>query len=229
MQIFGRGRATTVAFAAVVVAALGAGASPAMAAGQFNCSGTALRIGASSISAANPQFAPCATDVKAPINTTIPLGALGYVAATGLAATTQANNPTIPGIGHGGNSQGGTLGVQVKIGPLLIAVGAVRSLQFATCTTGNLGPATPEPQIVTAPNSDTLGLSINNGPPLQVAGPLTLPLGIATVYLNRTINVGTTRTRRAVEIQSPLLPPGGIVIAESVIGYTGNPCSGSTA
>jgi hypothetical protein len=226
MHISVRGRVAAIVAAATFVGAVGAAASPAMAAGTFSCTGTGLRIGSSATSVANPAGTPCATDAKIPVNVPVPLGPLGGVFAIGVVGATQANNATIPGLGHGGNSQGGLLGVTVRLGTLTLTVGAVRSLQYVACPTGDLGPGTPPPDIGTLENSDTVGIGIN-GTQLHISSPITLPLGIATVYINRTIRVGTTQTRRAVEIQSPLLPAGGIVIGESVVGYTGNPCTAS--
>jgi hypothetical protein len=80
MRRSSRGRRLVLMGAAAAVSAVGLGpAAAAQAAGQFECTSTALRIGNNSTSVANPQRDPCANDLESPINVFVPLGSLGSV------------------------------------------------------------------------------------------------------------------------------------------------------
>jgi hypothetical protein len=225
-----RRRALVLAGAATAVSALGFGPfglASAQAAGTFSCTGTALRIGATSYQVANPQDSPCATDLKLPVNATIPLGPLGFVQAVGLEAATQANHPTQPGLGHGGNAQAGLAGVTIRIAGQTITVGAVRTLLFTWCPTPDEGAATPPPMMTVQPESDLLGVQLNGRFLLNLNGPGTVPVGPYTLYVNRQFRTSNSLMQRALELQGPGLPVGGLVIGESKVDFTGNPCTAS--
>jgi hypothetical protein len=230
MHLRGTWRGLTLTAATTAVAVLGSGLfgiASAQATGTFSCTSTALRIGSTSISQANPKDSPCANDAKIPVNEFVPLGSLGYVWVEGLAAVTQANHPTQPGIGHGGNAQAGVLGVQVRILNQTITAGALRTLLFTWCTTPDEGAATPPPAMTVQPESDILGVQVNGRWLLNVNQPVTVPAGPYTIYLNRRIVTSNSLTARALEIDGPGLPAGGIVIGESQVDHTGNPCTAS--
>jgi hypothetical protein len=186
-----------------------------------------MRIGSNVIGQSNPNVTPCATQLFAPINATVPLGTLGSVSAVGLASATNANHPTEPGLGHGGNAQAGALGVTIRLLGQTITVGAVRTLLFATCPTPDEGPGTPPPNMTVQPQSDLVGVQLNGKFLLNVNQAVVLPIGPYTLYLNRVMRTNNTLTARALQLTGPGLPDGGLVIGESEVDFTGNPCTAS--
>jgi hypothetical protein len=75
------------------------------------------------------------------------------------------------------------------------------------------------------PENDTVGISIDGSPPIQINKPLTLSLGGYTVYLNRSITTSHSVEWRSLEVDGPDLPGGRIIVADSVVSYSGNPCT----
>jgi hypothetical protein len=191
----------------------------------WTCKGTGLRIGTSETGVSNKANNPCRTQTAFPVNLGVPLGTLGRIDALGVGSSTNANK-AYGGFGDGVSTQAGVLGTIVRLGNLKVTIGAVRNIGFATCANDPNSPTGLSPKFNGPEKNQTIDVSINDGKPIKVEGPVTLPLGVLTLKLNQTTKrrdaSGGKMVQRAVEINSPLLPT--IVIAESIVDYTGNPC-----
>lgn len=53
--------------------------------------------------------------------------------------------------------------------------------------------------------------------------PVTIPLVLATLRINATINEPGRITRRAIWLDNAILPD--VIVGEAIADYTGNPCS----
>jgi hypothetical protein len=72
--------------------------------------------------------------------------------------------------------------------------------------------------------SQVLGLTVNGTSVADTSQPQTISLGpLGNVYLNRSVVTPTSSTQRALEIALPNI--ADIVVAESQVGFAGNPCA----
>ena len=85
----------------------------------------------------------------------------------------------------------------------------------ATCT-GASAPALTS-------SSKVVGLVVNGQSYDVLTDPVTIPLVLATLRINATINEPGRITRRAIWLDNALLPD--VVIGEATADYSGNPCS----
>jgi hypothetical protein len=72
--------------------------------------------------------------------------------------------------------------------------------------------------------SQVVGLTVNGMSVANTSQPQTIPLGpLGNVYLNRSVVTSTSSTQRALEIA--LTGVADVVVAESQVGFAGNPCA----
>jgi hypothetical protein len=211
------------AMAASIFALVPATQAAAAPAGAFQCRATVLRVGPSAeVGTSNARGNPCASDTFTAIPINLPLGAI-RLQVLGATSTTKANlqpGPDgVPGTGNGvgGGAQAGALGVTLTIGGFQLQLGAIRNMNTVVC-----GPGDEPPSLIASDQNDTVGITIF-GRRIQLNQPLTLPLGIVTVKINHEQRTQNSLMTRALEINSPILPT--IIVAESIVGYTGNPCA----
>lgn len=173
-------------------------------AGVFTCTATAAKVLGAGVAVAGGD--PCVTDAESVARTRLGLGLL-TVEANGLTASTEATPA---------GASAGLLTTRIRMLGLVIEVGAVTSTATATCVAG---PAGPVP--VFAGSSRIAALRINGVTVPIGSGPVTLPLLVGSLSLNGTVETAHGLTQRAFELRTPL---GDVVIGESSVDATGNPC-----
>jgi hypothetical protein len=100
-----------------------------------------------------------------------------------------------------------------------IRIGAMKSTATDTCA------AKGSKLSLAQTGTSTVAYIIINGKKTVVGNKsMTIPLGIATIYLNRTIQSGNVLTQRAVEIDIGGNTPS-VILAQSEVDFTGNPCA----
>ena len=151
---------------------------------------------------------PCVDDAATAARVKLGLGLL-TVRVDGLTATTDA--------APGGVSAGaGLLTTRISTIGLVIDIGAITSSATATCVSGPAGPA---PSF--AGSSSIAWLRVNGVAVSIGSGPVTIPLVVGSLTLNSTVSGPDGLRQRAFDLRTVL---GNVVIGESSVGATGNPC-----
>jgi hypothetical protein len=177
-------------------------------AGTFRCTASAADLFGNRPAVANPRGTPCADDSRTVAKARVGLGLL-TVTVNGLTASTDA----APG---GMSATAGLLTTRISTIGLSIEIGAMTSAATATCVAGPTGLAP-----TFAGSSQIASLKIN-GVRLPIgAGPVTIPLVVGSLSLNSTVTTQNGLTQRAFDLRTIL---GDVVIGESTVGVTGNPC-----
>ncbi len=199
----------TLVFALVVCGSSAAEASAhAGGKGSFSCRASSVRVSlATSLVFSEPQVAneagsPCEDDARS--------GPSGGVPGLVSLALLNANTNTDPGGVAGGQADASVASAVVTVGGLRIKTGLLRSQADSFCTRENHNPGL-------IGSSRVAYVRINGGPPLDIgSGPVKIPLGLVTLYVNRKTVAGGVITQRALELRGP----GGasVVLAEAVAG-----------
>ena len=195
--------------------------------GSWTCKGVALRIGTSEFGVSNKPNNPCRTQKNWPVEVNQQLGPNAHVHAGAVASSTSARKDG----GHFGNgvtAQAGVAALSTSLLGLKLGTGEVRSLGFVTCARDASSPTGLSPAFNGPDKNDVVGLWVGDRDnKIELAGkPFVLDLGIATLTLNNKVvrpapNGGREMVLTPFELNSPL---PAIVIGESRVGYTGNPC-----
>jgi hypothetical protein len=144
---------------------------------------------------ANAPGSPCADDARTGPGFTVG----GVVSASALTVQTHAD----PG---GGRAQASVADLRLTVQGIHIKLGLLEAQARSFCSEAGTPRLT---------GSSSVGnLRINGGPPLRISGPVTLPLGPVTLYLNRKIVSAGEITQRAVEVNVP--GATNVVLAEAV-------------
>ena len=176
--------------------------------GAFGCTASAAELLGTRPAVANPGGTPCADDERTAARVSIGLGLL-KVTADGLTASTDA----APG---GVSATAGLLTTRISTIGLVIEIGTMTSSATATCVAGPTGLAP-----VFSGSSRIASLKVN-GVRLPIGpGPVTIPLVVGTLSLNSTVATADGLTQRAFDLRTLL---GNVVVGESRVGATGNPC-----
>lgn len=198
--------------------------------GSFLCRAAALRLGVLGIGlepiASNRPLDPCVDDAEALLRPRLPLGALGSlgsVSADVLDTSTVAEpddaGTTLPRDGDGAAAASRVAGLELKLLSLHLKARVVGTSATATCRSG---------KIVTSGEASVAELVIN-GKRTPVNAPLSLPIPlVGTLHVEHVSQRGSTTTARAIWLDvAPGLEKlvGDIVVAESVAGGAGRPCS----
>ena len=174
--------------------------------GTFACRASALRV-------ANPFFErqvangagkPCADDGISLRTTVVP----GVLSLGLLNAHTGADPGGVPG----GQAEASVASVVLTVGAHRIEANLLRARANSFCN-----PATHTPGFTGS--SSLAQLTIDGGPPRNVGGPKTIPVGSLTLHLNRQTVSGGVITQRALELSGP--GANGVVLAEAVAGAEG--------
>ena len=199
--------------------------------GDWICKGVGLRIGTAEFSVSNKAKNPCATDVKRVAEVRRPIGN-EYVHVQGVASSTNANHDG-GRYGNGVAAQAGAAGLSVSLFGLPIQSGNIRSLGFVTCARDASSPTGLSPAFNGPDQNDVTELWVRHpSNAIEAAGkPFVLDLGIAKLTLNdKVIEPAANGGRKMVLTPFKLninRPEPTIVIGESQVGYTGNPCDRS--
>jgi hypothetical protein len=176
--------------------------------GSFSCRASAADLLGTRPAIANPGRTPCVDDTKTAARVKIGVGLL-TVQVNGLTATTDA----APG---GVSATGGLLTTRISTIGLVIEIGAITSSATASCVAGPTGLA---PSF--SGSSSIASLKVNGVAVPIDSGPVTLPLVVGSLSLNSTVASANGLTQRALDLRTLL---GNVVVGESSVGVTGNPC-----
>jgi hypothetical protein len=158
---------------------------------------------------ANPGGTPCVDDTKSAAKVKLGIGLL-TVRVDGLTATTDSQQPV------GTSATAGLLTTRISTLGLVIEIGAITSSATASSAAGPAGLAP-----VFAGSSSIASLKVNGVAVPIGSGPVTVPLLVGSLSLNSTVATDDGLTQRALDLRTLL---GDVVVGESSVGATGNPC-----
>lgn len=185
-------------------------------AGTFSCRATGANLLGSTFAVANPIDSPCATHEASVVKVGPVLKTkAGVIKSNTLRKYGSSPKPgdTAEATSNVANATTGLLGGKP------IRIGAMKSTATDTCA------AKGSKLSLAQTGTSTVAYIIINGKKTVVGNKsMTIPLGIATIYLNRTIQSGNVLTQRAVEIDIGGNTPS-VILAQSEVDFTGNPCA----
>ncbi|HEV8560916.1 MAG TPA: hypothetical protein VGR06_31695 [Actinophytocola sp.] len=195
--------------------------------GVFSCQATALNLAGIIVARANPPDVPCVDDHANVANINLNAGILS-VRANVLDARTDQTPDSLTGVPPAaGDSATATAQVdstRVTATLVNIEIGVIRSTATARCVAGPTGLRPEFSGSSTIASLKINGVSITVG-----SAPLTIPLLIGSLSLNRTVTTGTSVTQQAVVLDTVLTD---LVLGESKANVegkpgtpTGNPCA----
>jgi hypothetical protein len=194
--------------------------------GTFSCTATAADVAGITAAVANPANLPCVDDSKTVASISLNAGLIN-VKSTALTAQTNLtpdNQSLPPAAGDRAESSARIDKTTISTLGLNIELGIIQSQATASCVAGP-GGLTPG----FAGSSNVASLKINGVPVTVGSAPLTIPLVIGSLNLNRTTVAGDVVTQEAVALETPL---ANVVLAKSqadVHGTTahpgGSPCT----
>ncbi|HEX5406243.1 MAG TPA: Calx-beta domain-containing protein [Pseudonocardiaceae bacterium] len=194
--------------------------------GAFSCSATAADVIGITAAVANPNDLPCADDSKTVASVSLNAGLIN-VSAHALTAQTDLtpNDQTVaPAAGDHGSSSARIETTTISTLGLNIQLGAIQSQASASCVAGPSGLAP-----VFSGSSNIASLKINGLAVTVGSGPLTIPLIIGSLSLNKTIVANGVVTQEAVALDTPI---AHIVLARSeadvhgtAVHPGGSPCT----
>jgi hypothetical protein len=194
--------------------------------GAFSCSATAADVLGITAAVANPSDLPCADDSKTVASVSLNAGLIN-VSANALTAQTDLtpDDQTLPpAAGDHGSSAARIAGTTISTLGLKIQLGVIQSQASASCVAGPSGPAP-----AFAGSSNVASLSINGIAVTVGSAPLTIPLVIGSLSLNKTVVANGVVTQEAVALDTPI---AHIVLAESkadvhgtAVHPNGSPCT----
>jgi len=199
-----------IAVGASVPAGVRAVAEPVPA--QFSCRAMVLGAAATQSVVANSADSPC-MDGQASASD-LPAGLV--VLHGGVASTHQPSASGTSALKEGDRATATVNVGGVDIPALGLSIEGIRAEASTTCKEG---------QPVLAGTSTVGEVRVAGTPVRLLEGPLTVPLGVATLHLNETIHDGGRIIQRAVWLQSP---QGDVIIGEATTGATGPVCGSAT-
>jgi hypothetical protein len=194
--------------------------------GAFSCTATAADVIGITAAVANPNDLPCADDSKTVASVSLNAGLINV--STGvLTAQTDVTPDDItlpPAAGDRASSTARVDKTTISTLGLKIQLGVIQSQASASCAAGPSGLA---PAFTGA--SNVASLSINGLAVTVGSQPLTIPLVIGSLSLNKTVVSNGVVTQEAVALDTPL---AHIVLAKSVadvhgttVHPNGSPCT----
>lgn len=191
---------------------------PGHRAGTFSCKGTGATLLTLTFAVANPLDSPCKARTASVVNIS---GKKSLkVTAKAVSATTFLNAGRLAKAGD--NAGADAKVVKAAIGAIKghhIAVGVVTSQVRESCVKSG-----PGLRLVGKAKSRVAGLIIGTKKYGVITTPVKIPLGpLATIWINRTIRIGTTLMQRGVQID--LAGKTIVVLAQSQADFKGRPCA----
>ena len=187
--------------------------------GTFNCSAYAART-KYDYQPANPNYSPCKDDLNyfAQVQPILGLGNVGAVRAL---TDLSPDVPALPTRNDYANAEAHVEGTDFTISGVRIRTGALWSQSATNCTGGTA--ANPAPRYNT--NGTVATLNANGRFFGTTSGYLKVQILNVTIEINKVITTSTSRTRQALVItRNSFFSPLKIVVAETKVGVTGNPC-----
>lgn len=187
--------------------------------GVFSCRARALNVAGIIVAEANGPDVPCVDDAETVATVNLNAGILNVKADALTGTTNQTPDNLLAPPLAGDNASAHAQVDYTKIGSLLVNIelGVVTSDAAVTCVAG---PGGLQPQF--SGSSHVAGLKINGVSVTVGSAPLTIPLVIGSLSLNRTVVSGNTVTQQAVVLDTALTD---VVIAESKANFEGKPNS----
>lgn len=183
--------------------------------GAFSCRASALRLtGLLEPVVANRPDAPCRDDSATLLRVPLSLGGLSVLATALNARTDQTPDDlssSAPAVGDQATAHADTATALVSLG---ISATATAADAKAECTSSGVPTLSSSSKVV--------GLRVNGQSFDVLTQPVTIPLLLATLRINATINAPGRVTRRAIWLDNLLLPD--VIIGEATADYSGNPC-----
>jgi hypothetical protein len=176
--------------------------------GGFTCTASAANLLGTHPAVANHGGKPCVDDTGTAAALKLGLGLLN-VRVEGLTAATDV----APG---GMSATAGLATTRISTVGLVIEIGAITSTATAACVAG---PAGLTPSL--SGSSSIAWLKVNGVPVKVGAGKVTVPLLVGSLTLNSTVAGEHGVTQRAFDLRTLV---GNVVIGESTVGASGNPC-----
>lgn len=185
--------------------------------GTFSCTATAANVAGITAAVANPANLPCVDDSKTVASISLNAGLINVKSTALTAATnlTPDNQSLPPAAGDKAESSAKVDKTTISTLGLTIELGVIQSQATASCVAGP-GGLTPG----FAGSSNVASLKINGVPVTVGSAPLTIPLVIGSLNLNRTTVAGGVVTQEAVALETPL---ASIVLAKSQADVHGTP------
>lgn len=185
--------------------------------GAFSCRASGLNLlGLLEPVVANRPNAPCRAESASLLTVGLNVIGLSVSAAAVNASTTQtpSNLSNPPAVGDNATAHADTATALISLG---ISARATVADAKAECTSSGVPTLSASGQVV--------GLRVGAQSYNILTQPVTIPLLLATLRINATINTSGRITRRAVWLDNLLLPD--VIISEAIANYSGNPCSAS--
>ncbi|HEV2782595.1 MAG TPA: Calx-beta domain-containing protein [Actinophytocola sp.] len=177
--------------------------------GTFSCTATAADVAGITAAVANPANLPCVDDSKTVASVFLNAGLIN-VSSSALTARTNLtpdDQSLPPAAGDRAESTARVDRTTISTLGLNIELGLIQSQATASCVTGP-GGLTPD----FTGSSNVTSLKINGVPVTVGSAPLTIPLVIGSLHLNRTTIANGVVTQQAVALETPL---ARIVLAKS--------------
>lgn len=194
--------------------------------GAFSCTATAADVLGITAAVANPNDLPCADGSQTVASVSLNAGLIN-VSSRALTAQTDLTPDNValpPAAGDHGSSSARIDTTTISTLGLNIQLGAIQSQASASCVAGPSGLA---PAL--AGSSNIASLSINGIAVTVGSAPLTIPLVIGSLSLNKTVVANGVVTQEAVALDTPI---AHIVLAKSVadvhgtaVHPNGSPCT----
>ncbi len=216
-RISGRARFGAIALLAAVLSTMGvlaATAGGATSADRFTCRASALRYGNFEPYRANAKNDPCVADEEGMSGRRFVSNGLSVEGIISARTETRGGAPTnriVSAHSEVADAEWRRTGTT----PLLAAKD-VTSYAQVDCASGS--------PVITS-ESHNSGIQINGKTYSSGSKPQTYNLGVGTLYLNLTIHIGNEVIVRAVEFDRAGSTTPYLVLAESRVGYTGDPCA----
>lgn len=184
--------------------------------GAFSCRASALRLtGLLEPVVANPPGAPCRDDSA----TLIQIGQSGGGVTTSLKAPNARTDQTPNDLASAAPAVGDRATAHADTTDASIGVGILATSTVADATAECTGSGVP----ALTSSSKVIGLKVNGQSYDVLTAPVTIPLVLATLRINATINEPGRITRRAIWLDNAILPD--VIVGEAVADYSGNPCT----
>jgi hypothetical protein len=184
--------------------------------GAFSCRASALRLtGLLEPVVANGPNAPCRDDSA----TLIQVGLSGGGVTTTLKAPNARTDQTPDVLASAAPAVGDSATAHADTTDASIGVGILATSTVADATARCTGSGVP----TLTSSSKVVGLKVNGQSYDVLTDPVTIPLVLATLRINATINEPGRITRRAIWLDNAILPD--VIVGEAIADYSGNPCS----
>jgi hypothetical protein len=186
--------------------------------GNFKCAAYAARTNYD-YQPANPNYSPCKDDINyfAQVQPILGFGNVGAVRAI-TDQQPDVLNSALPKSTDHADAQAHVAGVDVTVAGVRVRTGVLWSRATVTCQGFGMSPKYGTSGGVATVNLDGKAYA-------TTSGYLKVRILNVTIEINKVVSTSTSRTRQALVItRNSLFAPLKVVVAESKVGHSGNPC-----